>query len=142
MFNIIKHWLIVHCAEFFKTATSFIMFFTAGLMWYDYVSGTHIIPEYFHFTSWDFQFWLVMLVLSAILQLTMLLNVKCVKCRLISDLMLQLSGLLLLIIGWAFIAKYPPLHILMIIYPTWGMAMVILGRHMGKRSRKRCYGMK
>ena len=52
-------------------------------------------------------------------------------------LLLQISGILLLIIGWAFIAQYPPLNALMVIYPTWGIGMVVAGRHMGKRTREK-----
>ena len=126
-----KNWLIV--AESFKAITGLMMFGTVLLMLMDKVQRRDILPDYFQFTNYDWWVWVIILTSIGASNLIMLFFVN--KCRVFSDLLLQISGILLLIIGWAFIAHYPPLNVLMVIYPTWGIGMVVAGRHMGKRTR-------
>ena len=132
-----KNWLIVHCAESFKAITGLMMFGTVLLMLMDKVQRRDILPDYFQFTNYDWWVWVIILTSIGTSNLIMLFFVNCYKCRVFSDLLLQISGILLLIIGWAFIAQYPPLNALMVIYPTWGIGMVVAGRHMGKRTREK-----
>lgn len=60
----------------------------------------------------------------------------CLKCRTWGDLLLQLSGLVLLIIGLMFIAAYPPFSWLMGAFPILGMLFVLVGRILGNESRR------
>ena len=122
-----------NCAESFKAITGLMMFGTVLLMLMDKVQRRDILPDYFQFTNYDWWVWVIILTSIGTSNLIMLFFVN--KCRVFSDLLLQISGILLLIIGWAFIAHYPPLNVLMVIYPTWGIGMVVAGRHMGKRTR-------
>ena len=130
-----KNWLIVHCAESFKAITGLMMFGTVLLMLMDKVQRRDILPDYFQFTNYDWWVWVIILTSIGASNLIMLFFVN--KCRVFSNLLLQISGILLLIIGWAFIAHYPPLNVLMVIYQTWGIGMVVAGRHMGKRTREK-----
>lgn len=138
----VKNWLIVHCAESFKIITGLMMFGTVYLMLVDKIQNRRVLPDYFQFTNYDWWLWVIILTSVGTSNLIMLFFINCYKSRVFSDLLLQISGILLLIIGWAFIAQYPPLNALMIIYPTWGVAMVIAGRHMGKRTRQKIKGCK
>ena len=124
-----------NCAESFKAITGLMMFGTVLLMLMDKVQRRDILPDYFQFTNYDWWVWVIILTSIGTSNLIMLFFVN--KCRVFSDLLLQISGILLLIIGWAFIAHYPPLNVLMVIYPTWGIGMVVAGRHIGKRTREK-----
>lgn len=130
-----KNWLIVHCAEAFKLITAVMMFGTVGLLLADRLQERDILPDYFEFTNYDWWVWLLVLTSLGTANLIMLFFVDCYKCRVFGDLTLQISGVTLLIVGWAFISQYPPLNVLMVVYPTWGIGMIIAGRHMGKRTR-------
>ena len=138
----LKNWLIVHCAENFKITTSIMMLGTALSMLMDKLQGSDILPDYFQFTNTSWWVWAIILTIVGTSNLIMLLFVNCCKCRVFSDVLLQISGILLLIIGWVFIAHYPPLNALMVIYPIWGIGMVVAGRHMGKRTREEIKGNK
>lgn len=133
----IKNWLIVHLAEEVKLITAIIMYATAFLMIYDKLVDTNALPNYFEFSKYDWWVWLFVLITFATSNLIGLWFVDYFKARIACDLILQLSGFILVIIGMAFIAHYPPLNWLMFFYTIWGMFAIIAGRHMGKRSRKR-----
>ena len=133
----LKDWIIIHVAEEIKFLTGVIMLFTAFFMVYDKTVDANILPNYFEFSQFDWWAWLAVLASFGVSNIIGILLVDCFKARLIFDLVLQISGLILLVIGWAFIAKYPPFSHLMLFYPAWGIGIIIAGRHMGKRSRKR-----
>ena len=130
-----KDWLIVHFAEAVKLFTGAMMYATAFFMIYDRVVDSEILPSYFQFSIYDWWAWVIALTTLATLNIFGILFVDIGKARLIGDLVLQVSGIALLIIGWAFIVHYPPAHWLMVFYPVWGMTTIIAGRHMGRRSR-------
>lgn len=132
----IKQYLIVNFATEMKIFTIFIMLATACVMVYDRHITGGIMPSFYQISKHDWWFWLLANVSGVIINTALLLNTKCIKCRLLSDLMLQLSGFLILLMGWAFLALYPPLNAFMIAYPIWGILIIIAGRHMGKRNRK------
>lgn len=134
-----KHFCIVHCAEFFKITTGFIMILTSAAMVYDKHVDNNALPNFFELSQHDWYLWAVSLGVVGVLNIAFTFLADYFKYRIFADLMLQFSGLALLIVGWAFIVEYPPLHRLMIFYPTWGMGMVIAGRYMGKRSRQRLH---
>ena len=124
---------------FFKIATCVIMLITAVLMVYDYLVDPEVMPNYFNFTSYDFVGWVLILLLMSITQISLLLHIGSAKCRLMGDLLLQLSGFTLLVIGWAFVNKYPPFSSLMVMYPLWGLAALLIGRFESKFNRRPCY---
>ena len=130
-----KNWLIVHCAKTFKAITAAMLLGTVALMVLDMVHDSEVLPDYFQFTNYDWWLWVIILTSIGTANIVMLFFVDCYKCRVFADLLLQVSGVLLLIIGWAFISQYPPLNSLMVVYPVWGIAMIVAGRHMGKRTR-------
>lgn len=130
-----KNWLIIHCAKAIKAATSMTMLFTACLMIYDKAIDNSVLPPFFALTDFDWLAWVVTLTIFSIGQLVMLKYVDCYRCRMVGDLLLQTSGILLICIGMAFAHEYPPAHILMIAYPTWGFGVLIAGKYMGRRSR-------
>lgn len=134
--NSIKQWIVVHFATEIKVFTILIMLATAGVMLYDRNINKEVMPNFYQVSRHDWWFWFLVNILGVIVNATLLINTKCIKCRLLSDLMLQLSGFLILLMGWAFLAVYPPLNGFMITYPIWGILIIVAGRHMGKRNRE------
>ena len=129
-------WIASHFAIETKVFTIFIMFATVCIMLDNRYFGKGPMLDFYQFSKHDWWFWLLINILGVILNTGLLINTKCIKCRLLSDLMLQLSGFLILLMGWVFIVKYPPLNGFMITYPIWGILVIVVGRHMGKRSRE------
>lgn len=136
-----KNWVIVHAAEELKIATSAILLGTAGMLIYDRFIDSTLLPNYYVATLYDWYGGVSVLTILAIANVYMLFHVDCYRCRMIGDLLLQLSGFSLLMIGWAFFAHYPPANIPIAVYPAWGIGMIVAGRHMGKRSRQRHYDL-
>lgn len=132
----IKQWVVVHFATEIKLFTILVMFATVCVMLYDKHVNDGAMPNFYQVSRHDWWFWLSANIAGVVINTTLLLNTKCIKCRLVSDLMLQLSGFLILLMGWAFLAGYPPLNGFMITYPLWGILIIVAGRHMGKRNRE------
>ena len=132
----IKQWVVVHFATEIKLFTIFVMLLTVAVMLYDRHVNDAVMPSFYHVSKHDWWFWLLANLSGAIVNIVLLINTKCIKCRLVSDLMLQLSGFLILLMGWAFIALFPPLNGFMVAYPIWGILIIVAGRHMGKRNRE------
>ena len=132
----IRQWLATNFAIEIKIFTILIMLATVGIMLHDLYIGGALMPNFYHFSSHDWWIWFWLNVAGVIINTTLLINNKCIKCKLLSDLMLQLSGLLILLMGWVFLARYPPLNGFMIAYPLWGVLIVLAGRYMGKRNRE------
>ena len=137
----LKNWVIIHAAEELKIATSAILLGTSGMLIYDRFIDSAFLPNYYAATLYDWYGWVFVLTILAIANVGMLFHVDCYRCRMIGDLLLQLSGFMLLMIGWAFFAHYPPANIPMVIFPSWGIGMIVAGRHMGKRSRQLYYDL-
>nr|DAN74093.1 MAG TPA: hypothetical protein [Caudoviricetes sp.] len=132
----IKQWVVVHFATELKIFTIFIMLLTLGVMLYDRHINDAVMPNFYQVSKDDWWFWFIANLSGVIVNITLLINTKCIKCRLLSDLMLQLSGFLILLMGWAFLAAYPPLNAFMVLYPIWGILIIVAGRHMGKANRE------
>ena len=132
----IKQWVVVHFATELKIFTILIMLVTLGVMLYDRHINDAAMPNFYQVSKDDWWFWFIANLSAVNLNITLLINTKCIKCRLLSDLMLQLSGFLILLMGWAFLAMYPPLNGFMVAYPIWGILIIVAGRHMGKRNRQ------
>ena len=132
----IKQWVVVHFATELKIFTILIMLLTLGVMLYDRHINGAVMPNFYQVSKDDWWFWFIANLSGVIVNITLLINTKCIKCRLLSDLMLQLSGFLILLMGWAFLAAYPPLNAFMVLYPIWGILIIVAGRHMGKANRE------
>lgn len=132
----IKQWVIIHFATEIKILTILIMLVTAGIMLYDRCINSTIMPNFYQMGKHDWYFWFWANVSGVVINVSLLTNTTCIKCRLISDLMLQLSGFLILLMGWIFLALYPPLNVFMVTYSVWGVLIIIAGRYMGKHNRK------
>lgn len=132
----IKQWVVVHFATELKIFTILIMLVTLGVMLYDRRINDAVMPNFYQVSKDDWWFWFIANLSGVIVNITLLINTKCIKCRLLSDLMLQLSGFLILLMGWAFLAAYPPLNGFMVAYPIWGSLIIVAGRHMGKHNRE------
>lgn len=132
----IKQWVVVNFAIEFKIFTIFIMLLTSGVMLYDRYINDAAMPNFYQISGDDWWFWFIANLSGTILNIILLIKTKCIKCRLLSDLMLQLSGFLILLMGWVFLAAYPPLNGFMVTYPIWGGLIIVAGRHMGKRNRQ------
>ena len=121
----IKQWVVVHFATELKIFTILIMLLTLGVMLYDRHINDAVMPNFYQVSKDDWWFWFIANLSGVIVNITLLINTKCIKCRLLSDLM-----------GWAFLAAYPPLNAFMVLYPIWGILIIVAGRHMGKRNRE------
>lgn len=132
----IKQWVVVNFATELKIFTIFIMLLTLCVMLYDRHINDAVMPNFYQVSKDDWWFWFTANLSGVIVNITLLINTKCIKCRLLSDLMLQLSGFLILLMGWAFLAAYPPLNAFMVLYPIWGILIIVAGRHMGKANRE------
>lgn len=132
----IKQWVVVYFATELKIFTILIMLLTLGVMLYDRHINDAVMPNFYQVSKDDWWFWFIANLSGVIVNITLLINTKCIKRRLLSDLMLQLSGFLILLMGWAFLAAYPPLNAFMVLYPIWGILIIVAGRHMGKANRE------
>lgn len=136
-----KNWVIVHAAEELKIATSAILLGTAMMLIYDRFIDSTLLPNYYAATLYDWDGWVSVLTILAIANVYMLFHVDYYRCHMIGDLLLQLSGFELLMMGWVFFVHYPLANIPMVVYPSWGIGMIVAGKHMGKRSRQRYYDL-
>lgn len=103
-----------------------------------------LMPEYHQFSNKDILLWLLAFTTAAVAQ-AMLLACKvsvCYTCRLWSDFLLQVKGLLFILLAAAFTAKYPPFSWAMVVFPVLGVVCLVLGRVFSKTSRLRLRGYK
>lgn len=133
----LKRKIIVNLAAELKIATAIIMYATIAAILYDLHVDASFLPNYYHFSARDCIGWIAALFILGTANIIMIFYRECYRCRMVADLVLQLSGMLLLLMGWAFFTKYPPANIPMFFYPAWGIGMIVAGRHMGKRSREK-----
>ena len=119
-----------------KIGSSFVLLMAAAAfagegLGFDTLDNFAVITQY---DAWG---WTVLLVLLAASQAVMQRFHHCTKCRLWSDFLLQVSGLVLLIIGMAFVAEYPPFSWFMGVFPIVGVLFVLIGRTLSRKSREK-----
>ena len=107
-----------------KTASSVILTAVAAAFVAD-GQGVDVLDNFIAVSGYDAYGWAALLRCS-----------ECLKCRTWGDVLLQLSGLVLLVIGLMFIAAYPPFSWLMGVFPILGMLFVLVGRILGNESRR------
>ena len=118
-----------------KTASSVILTAVAAAFVAD-GQGVDVLDNFIAVSGYDAYGWAALLLVLAAVQMALLRCSECLKCRTGGDVLLQLSGLVLLVIGLMFIAAYPPFSWLMGVFPILGMLFVLVGRILGNESRK------
>ena len=81
--------------------------------------GFDLVPPYYRVGTSDANSWAVALMTLALAQsaMTLLAMWDCIRCRVWSDFLLQITGLVFIILGGAFVTKYPPLTWAMWLFP-------------------------
>lgn len=126
-------------AKTLKISSSFVLFaaaaaFAAETLGYDVLNHFATVSRY------DAPAWALVLIGLAVVQLWLLRCSGCLKCRVWGDFVLQLSGLVLLMIGTAFVAAYPPFSLFMGVFPMLGLLFIFTGRICGNRTRSQLRG--
>ena len=100
-----------------------------------------LLPDYYLFGNLDVSAWASVLAALGIGQLALLTCVSgCLKCRVWSDFLLQLSGLVLYAASAAFIVEYPPFTWAMGVFPILGTLFIFTGRILARQSRDKLLG--
>lgn len=96
------------------------------------------LPPYHTFTELDTWLWILGLGSLAALQLIFLICKvhDCYICRMWSDFILQLTGLVFVSLSGIFGVKYPPFSWAMGVFPIIGVLYLVVGRSFSQRSRK------
>lgn len=99
--------------------------------------GYDVLDNYKSISHYDSHAWTTVLITLSVAQMWLLRCAHgCLKCRVWSDFILQISGLVLLIIGLAFIAVFPPFSWFMGVFPILGVVFIVAGRSFSKQSRR------
>ena len=102
-----------------------IMFFNGGIRAVE-------LPNFVRYSDWDIWIWIIVLNSLASVQLITLVQCDCINAYRWSNIILMLSGFVLLIVGCLFGLKYPPHNWQMTIYPFVGILFSIAGRQLNK----------
>ena len=102
-----------------------IMFFNGGIIAVE-------LPNFARYSDWDTWIWTTVLNSLALVQLITLVQCDCKNAYRWSNIILMLSGFVLLIVGCLFGFKYPPHNWQMTIYPFVGILFSIAGRQLNK----------
>lgn len=102
----------------------------------------NLLPNFHQFSDKDAGLWLLAFEVVSAIQVMLLVKVVsgCYICRVWSDCVLQVNGVLFILLSAAFAAKYPPFTWAMVVFPVLGVACLILGRIFSKKSRLRLQG--
>lgn len=128
-------------AQILKISSSFVLLGAAGAFAAESL-GYDVLDNFAAISRYDAPVWAMVLIGLAVLQLWLLRCSDCLKCRVWGDFVLQLSGLVLLIIGMAFVAVYPPFSWLMGLFPVLGLLFLFAGRYWGEQTRRQLKGGK
>ena len=102
-----------------------IMFFNGGIIEVE-------LPNFARYSDWDIWIWTTVLNSLALVQLITLVQCDCKNAYRWSNIILMLSGFVLLIVGCLFGLKYPPHNWQMTIYPFVGLLFSVAGRQLNK----------
>jgi len=100
-----------------------IMFFNGGIRAVE-------LPNFVRYSDWDIWIWTIVLNSLASVQLITLVQCDCINAYRWSNIILMLSGFVLLIVGCLFGLKYPPHNWQMTIYPFVGLLFSVAGRQL------------
>ena len=102
-----------------------IMFFNGGIRAVE-------LPNFARYSDLDIWIWIIVLNSLASVQLITLVQCDCKNAYRWSNIILMLSGFVLLIVGCLFGLKYPPHNWQMTIYPFVGLLFSVAGRQLNK----------
>lgn len=123
-----------------KISSCFVLILAAAAMAAEGL-GHDVLDNFKSLSRYDPHGWAAVLFALAMAQMLLLYRARdCLKWRVWSDFVLQLSGLALLIIGGAAIAVYPPMSWMMGVFPMAGMLFAFSGSVWAKRTRKQLRG--
>lgn len=101
--------------------------------------GFDVVADFVAVSRFDAPIWAVFLLALAYGQWR-LSGSSCDKCRLWGHFVLQLSGLVLLLLGLTFVAAYPPFSHLMAFFPMFGLYLIFAGRRLSDAARAALMG--
>lgn len=104
----------------------------SGAMFFQNETGTLELPDFTRYSEWDTWIWTIVLNSLALVQLLTLIKCDSVIVYRWSNIILMLSGFVLLIVGCLFGLKYPPHNWQMTIYPFVGLLFSAIGRQLNK----------
>ena len=104
----------------------------SGVMFFQNETGTLELPDFTRYSEWDTWIWTTVLNSLALVQLLTLIKCDSVIAYRWSNIILMLSGFVLLIVGCLFGLKYPPHNWQMTIYPFVGLLFSAVGRQLNK----------
>ena len=104
----------------------------SGAMFFQNETGTLELPDFTRYSEWDTWIWITVLNSLALVQLLTLIKCNSVIAYRWSNIILMLSGFVLLIVGCLFGLKYPPHNWQMTIYPFVGLLFSAVGRQLNK----------
>ena len=101
--------------------------------------GFDLVPPYYRVGTADANSWAVALMTLCLAQsaMTLLAIWDCIRCRVWSDFLLQITGLVFIILGGAFVTKYPPFTWAMWLFPLLGLLCLTTGREFSRYSRNK-----
>ena len=107
------------------------------LMVFGVMFAFNLVPPYFRVGTSDANSWTVTLLSLSLAQsaMTLLAMNDCIRCRVWSDFLLQITGLVFIILGGAFVATYPPFTWAMWVFPVMGLLCLTTGREFSRYSR-------
>lgn len=99
----------------------------------------HQMPDYYHMAPNDSYRWAVTLLALSFAQsmMTVAAIAGCNRCRVWSDFLLQVTGLVFIILGGLFSATYPPFSWAMWVFPLAGILCLTTGRDFSRYSRNK-----
>lgn len=116
----------------FKWSSVTLIFLTALLFCLEW------FPPYHTFSDVDTKLWILGLATLATIQSVLLcFKIKhCFICRVWSDTLVQVTGVVFIYLAGIFGAKYPPFSWAMFVYPLLGIIYLVGGRYLAINSRK------
>ena len=130
----IKRWQLNKLISIHKLVKvlNIVILVISGAMFFQNETGTLELPDFTRYSDWDIWIWTIVLNSLALVQLITLVQCDCKNAYRWSNIILMLSGFVLLIVGCLFGLKYPPHNWQMTIYPFVGILFSIAGRQLNK----------
>ena len=130
----VKKWQLSKLISIHKLIKVFniVILVASGIMFFNGENGTLDLPDFTRYSEWDTWIWTTVLNSLALVQLLTLIKCNCVTAYHWSNIILMLSGFVLLIVGCLFGLKYPPHNWQMILYPFVGLLFSAVGRQLNK----------
>lgn len=130
----IKRWKLNKLISIHKLVKvlNIVILVISGAMFFQSETGTLELPDFTRYSEWDTWIWTTVLNSLALVQLLTLIKCDSVITYRWSNIILMLSGFVLLIVGCLFGLKYPPHNWQMTIYPFVGLLFSAVGRQLNK----------